>query len=100
MSTNVNINESFEPTQKIFNHIEGNRKRKGGNILYINVSDTGKGIFLKMMPNLFEKFTTDPDFRTGHGLFPKKLVEAHGGRIWSFNNQDGIGSTFVFSLPK
>jgi hypothetical protein len=23
-----------------------------------------------------------------------------GGKIWAFNNHDGIGSTFVFSLPK
>lgn len=30
---------------------------------------------------------------------PKKLVEAHGGRIWAYNNSDGFGSTIVFSLP-
>ncbi len=71
------------------------------NQVYIGVSDTGKGISSKVMPKLFEKFVTDSDFGTGLGLFiTKKLVDAHGGRIWAFNNNDGIGSTFVFSLPR
>ena len=71
------------------------------NQTYVGISDTGKGISSRIMPHLFEKFVTDSDFGTGLGLFiTKKLVEAHGGRIWAFNNNDGIGSTFVFSLPK
>ena len=71
------------------------------NQVYIGISDTGKGISPRIMPKLFEKFVTDSDFGTGLGLYiSKKLVEAHGGKIWAFNNNDGIGSTFVFSLPK
>ncbi len=27
------------------------------------------------------------------------VVEAHGGRIWAEENQDGVGATFSFSLP-
>jgi len=53
-----------------------------------------------MLPRLFQKFFTDSNYGTGLGLnITKKLVEALGGRIWAFNNNDGIGSTFVFSLP-
>ena len=67
----------------------------------IGISDRGKGISPEIMPKLFEKFVTDSDFGTGLGLYiTKNLVEAHGGKIWAFNNNDGIGSTFVFSLPK
>ena len=70
-------------------------------MVYVDISDTGKAISPKIMPHLFEKFVTDPDFGTGLGLFiTRKLVEAHGGRIWAFNNNDGIGSTFMLSLPK
>ena len=69
--------------------------------IYISVSDSGKGISSGMLPRLFQKFFTDSNYGTGLGLYiSKKLVEAMGGRIWAFNNDDGIGSTFVFSLPK
>jgi hypothetical protein len=29
----------------------------------------------------------------------KKIIEAHGGKIWAENNEDGKGATFGFSLP-
>lgn len=78
---------------------DNNKKRKG--MVYVGISDTGKGISPKMMPKLFQKFITDSDFGTGLELsITRKLVEAHSGRIWAFNNNDGIGSTFVFGLPK
>ena len=78
--------------------IKGNKL--GGQIL-VSISDTGKGMSLQIMPKLFEKFVTDSDTGTGLGLYiTRKLVEAHGGKIWAFNNADGMGSTFVFTLPK
>jgi len=37
---------------------------------------------------------------TGLGLFiSKSIIEAHNGRIWAENNDDGKGATFSFSLP-
>ena len=95
---------SHDGEQGEINLIERNNmrsRRKEEEFVYVSVSDTGKGISSKIIPKLFEKFVTDSDFGTGLGLFiTKKLVEAHGGKIWAFNNNDGIGSTFVFSLPK
>jgi two-component system, OmpR family, sensor histidine kinase VicK len=52
------------------------------------------------MPKLFSKFATRSFIGTGFGLFiSKKIVEAHGGRIWAGNNSGGKGATFSSSLP-
>ncbi len=69
--------------------------------IFVSISDTGKGISPQIMPKLFEKFITGSGTGTGLGLYiTRKLVEAMGGRICAFNNNDGVGSTFVFSLPR
>jgi len=66
----------------------------------ITIKDTGKGIDSEIMPRLFTKFATKSDKGTGLGLFIcKSIVEAHGGKIWAKNNEDGRGSSFSFSLP-
>jgi signal transduction histidine kinase len=64
------------------------------------VKDTGTGIDPEIMPRLFSKFVTKSDTGSGLGLFiSKNIIEAHGGRIWAINNDDGKGATFAFSLP-
>jgi nitrogen-specific signal transduction histidine kinase len=67
----------------------------------VNVHDTGSGIDPEIMPRLFTKFATKSDTGTGLGLFiSKSIIEAHGGRIWAENNNDGKGgATFTLSLP-
>jgi signal transduction histidine kinase len=66
----------------------------------VSVKDTGGGIDAEMFPRLFTKFTTNSERGTGLGLYiSKKIVEAHGGRIWAENNPDGKGATFRFTLP-
>ena len=71
------------------------------NSILISITDKGKGISPDIMPKLFQKFATDSDIGTGLGLYiTRNIVEAHGGRIWAFNNKDGIGATFIFSLPR
>jgi signal transduction histidine kinase len=77
------------------------KENKSNEQILVSISDTGRGISPKIMTRLFEKFITGSDIGTGLGLYiTRNLVEAHGGKIWAFNNTNGIGATFVFSLPK
>ena len=66
----------------------------------MTVSDTGTGIDKEILPRLFEKFITKSERGTGLGLFISKgIIEAHGGRIFGKNNEDGQGASFTFTVP-
>lgn len=70
------------------------------NEVIISILDSEQGISTEIMPYLFKKFCSKSLNGTGLGLFiSKNIVEAHGGRIWAKNNEDGNGSTFSFTLP-
>jgi signal transduction histidine kinase len=77
-----------------------NIKKKNDRWVTVSVKDTGIGIDPEIMPRLFTKFTTKSFQGTGLGLFiSKKIIEAHGGKIWAENNIDGKGVTVSFSIP-
>jgi signal transduction histidine kinase len=67
-----------------------------------SVADSGAGIDTDHLDSIFERFwqVTQGDRRgLGLGLFiSKRIVEAHGGRIWA-ESELGKGSTFYFTLP-
>ncbi|MDQ6724287.1 MAG: sensor histidine kinase [Thermoproteota archaeon] len=67
----------------------------------VKIKDTGIGIDDEILPNLFKKFTTKSFQGTGLGLYIcKRIVEAHGGKIWAENNKiDTSGSILSFDLP-
>jgi len=71
----------------------------------LRIKDSGVGIDPKILPFLFTKFCTKPSpvsriRGSGLGLYICKwIVEAHGGRIWAYNNTHDRGATFLFSLP-
>ena len=67
----------------------------------VSIKDTGTGIDPQILPRLFTKFATKSQTGgTGLGLFIcKGIVEAHSGKIWAENNNEGKGATFSFSLP-
>jgi len=68
--------------------------------LTIKISDTGKGIDKEIINRLFDKFVSRSEQGTGLGLFiSKNIIESHGGKINGFNNENGTGATFVFTLP-
>lgn len=74
--------------------------------ILIEVSDDGIGIAKKDLPRLFERFFRVDKSRsreaggTGLGLsIVKHIIEAHKQQI-SVRSQEGIGSTFSFTLKK
>jgi two-component system CheB/CheR fusion protein len=76
-------------------------QREGENVI-VGVSDRGVGVAPDDQPKLFEPFARLKEGETkgiGLGLVVcKRLVEAHGGRIW-VESQPGKGSTFLFTIP-
>jgi len=74
--------------------------------ILIEVVDTGKGIPAEDLPKLFEDFFRGSNAEvkgTGLGLsISKRIVEAHGGKIWAESpyRETGKGSRFCFTLPK
>ena len=71
-----------------------------GSEVIVLIRDEGTGIDREIASRLFSKFVTKSDKGTGLGLYiSKSIIEAHGGKIWARNNEDGRGATFGFSLP-
>ncbi|MDK2744596.1 MAG: HAMP domain-containing protein [Nitrospira sp.] len=72
-------------------------------VLEVSVSDTGPGIAPEDLPHIFERFyqgRTKVKQTAGSGLglaLAKKVVEAHGGRIW-IESEKGKGATVRFIL--
>jgi two-component system phosphate regulon sensor histidine kinase PhoR len=65
------------------------------------VSDNGAGIPEDRLEIIFDKLETDPEREGGIGLgltIVKTFVEAHGGTV-TVESQEGVGSTFRFTLP-
>lgn len=82
------------------------RVTDGDDDVRFEVIDTGIGIPPDDLSRLFEDFFRGSNVGvkgTGLGLsISKRIVEAHGGKIWaeSPNPETGNGSRFTFTLPK
>lgn len=79
----------------------GQRRRVGEEPVFF-VQDNGMGISDRYRHKVFEIFEKlDPQTEgTGIGLaLSRRIVEAHGGKIWVESGSRGQGSTFLFTLP-
>jgi len=75
-------------------------------LVKVMVKDTGVGIKKGEDRELFKKFVRGDGIAqihtggSGLGLYiAKKIVEAHGGKIWVESEGKGLGSSFIFTLP-
>lgn len=72
----------------------------------MTVTDTGKGIHPDFLPYIFEYFRQEDASTTrkygglGLGLaIVKQLVELHGGTVQATSPGEGLGTTFIVTLP-
>ncbi len=80
-----------------------------GDSVKVHVTDTGRGMDKYAQEKLFRKFeqtgeqilTRDSVRGTGLGLYiSRMIIEQMGGHIKLESSQEGVGTTFSFSLPK
>lgn len=78
---------------------------KRHNDVVTHIVDNGLGISPSNLEQMFKSFRpfgsgpTEGEKSTGFGLaIVKKIVEIHGGVVWA-KSEEGVGSTFSFSLP-
>lgn len=79
--------------------------RRDGDLMVVEVADTGIGIAPEDQKRVFEPFYQAGGLMTrsskGTGLgttIAREIVEAHGGRVW-FESSPGKGTRFFFTLP-
>ncbi|MHC4182005.1 MAG: sensor histidine kinase [Planctomycetota bacterium] len=73
-------------------------------VVEVAVKDTGIGISTPKghYDKLFDRFFQEKARSDGAGVglaICRKIIEAHGGRIWAESEGKGKGSTFKFNLP-
>jgi PAS domain S-box-containing protein len=66
--------------------------------IQVSIHDTGPGLPLGKVEQIFDAFFTTKPQGSGMGLaISKSIIESQGGRIWA-NGDDGPGATFHFTL--
>ena len=77
-----------------------------GDFIQVELSDNGKGIAMRDLPYIFDRFYRTDASRnsskggSGIGLsIVKKIVEEHGGNIWA-TSEEGKGTTMYFVVRK
>jgi signal transduction histidine kinase len=74
-------------------------RRTEHGLLLISVSDSGVGLPVDAAERIFDAFFTTKPQGTGVGLsISRRIIEAHGGRLWASPNA-GRGAIFQFTLP-
>jgi signal transduction histidine kinase len=64
------------------------------------IQDSGPGIKEEDLPHVFDAFFTRRSGGLGIGLaICRRIIAAHGGKIWVANAAPGGGAALSFSLP-
>jgi len=66
----------------------------------VAVGDSGPGLDPQRLDRLFEAFYTTKPHGLGLGLaISRRIIEAHGGRLWATANVPH-GAVFQFTVPR
>jgi PAS domain S-box-containing protein len=79
----------------------GHRPAEGEAVFFVR--DNGLGIDASEAEKVFALFYRGTADGEGSGIgltIAKKIIEAHGGRIWVQEGQSGKGTTMCFTLPR
>lgn len=92
----------MDKEQKVINI----RLKDVGDFIQIELEDNGKGIAMKDLSNIFDRFYRTDASRnsstggSGIGLsIVKKIMEDHGGQVWA-TSKEGTGTTMYLALRK
>lgn len=71
----------------------------GGNVVLLEVTDTGPGVAPENLERIFEPLFTTKSRGIGLGLaVSKSLAQANGGDL-AVTSAPGMGATFIFAMP-
>jgi len=71
-----------------------------GQLVHVEVSDTGSGVDAALADHIFDSFVTGKQGGMGLGLsISRSIIETHAG-ILRYAPNPGGGSTFMFSLTR
>lgn len=98
MNLMVNAERALKESPRERRRILIRAERHGEDRVVVSMEDKGSGIPADAFSRLFEPFFTTRSGGLGMGLaICRRIVEAHGGRIWAENTGDG--TRFSFTLP-
>ena len=120
VDSDVKVIADAEQIKRVINNIISNSikymdKKQGvinirikdvGDFIQVEIEDNGKGIGVKELPYIFDRFYRTDASRnskqggSGIGLsIVKKIIEDHGGQIWA-NSKENTGTVMYFVLRK
>ena len=94
----ANARQAMEPEGGVLKMRLYSGKLRGDRALVLEVEDSGGGIPVEVMRNIFNPFFSTKDQGTGLGLsISHRIVEHHGGEIEVENREEG--AAFIVRLP-
>ena len=95
----VNAVDAMSAMEEVARELLISTARDGSENVLVSVRDSGPGLDPKSVDRVFNAFYTTKPGGLGIGLaICRSIIEAHGGRMWTSENEPR-GAVFRFTLP-